>query len=182
MGYPVSSLTKISQAAYKPNFVEDDHSSRRRIAARAHSDLPAGCGAPGRHAGHGLRRKTPRLFGLAPCGVYPASELYSRSGALLPHLFTLTVPLRAWRYFLCGTCRPWSLDAPVPDVIRHTALRSSDFPPPEIALRYSGSDRPAACCLHHTQGGSTGSMRRDRGSPARHPAVVRSALRGLRME
>src|SRR6185437_6518310 len=64
-------VLKFQQAACKPNFVEDDHSSRRRIAARAHSDLPAGCGAPGRHAVCGLRRKTPRLFGLAPCGVYP---------------------------------------------------------------------------------------------------------------
>ena len=36
------------------------------------------------------------------------------------------------------------LDAHVPDVIRHTALRSSDFPPPaDSRLREaSGSDRP----------------------------------------
>jgi hypothetical protein len=34
------------------------------------------------------------------------------------------------------------LDARVPDVIRHTALRSSDFPPPACAKAHSGSDRP----------------------------------------
>jgi hypothetical protein len=35
-------------------------------------------------------------------------------------------------------------DARVPDVIRHTALWSSDFPLPANALaRLSGSDRPA---------------------------------------
>jgi len=36
------------------------------------------------------------------------------------------------------------LDARVPDVIRHTALRSSDFPLPEApaCARISGSDRP----------------------------------------
>jgi dUTP pyrophosphatase len=35
-----------------------------------------------------------------------------------------------------------SLKAHIPDVIRHTALRSSDFPPPEQACANSGSDRP----------------------------------------
>jgi len=36
-----------------------------------------------------------------------------------------------------------SLYAHVPDVIRHTALRSSDFPPPAVSVsRASGSDRP----------------------------------------
>jgi len=35
-----------------------------------------------------------------------------------------------------------SLEARIPDVIRHTALRSSDFPPPEFAEAESGSDRP----------------------------------------
>ena len=45
------------------------------------------------------------------CSVWglPCLRLYSRSGALLPHLFTLTLLLRAGRYFLCGTCRPEAL-------------------------------------------------------------------------
>jgi hypothetical protein len=52
-------------------------------------------GAPGRYAPAGIRvsLRVSSLFGLAPCGVYPASALYSRSGALLPHLFTLTAVL-----------------------------------------------------------------------------------------
>ena len=52
-------------------------------------------GAPGRHAtaGNWASLRSPSLFGLAPCGVYPASTLYSGSGALLPHLFTLTLVL-----------------------------------------------------------------------------------------
>jgi hypothetical protein len=72
------------------------------------SDLPGGfrcgglrhgrahVGAPGRHAtaGNWASLRSPSLFGLAPCGVYPASALYSGSGALLPHLFTLTPCLR----------------------------------------------------------------------------------------
>jgi hypothetical protein len=36
-----------------------------------------------------------------------------------------------------------SLEAHVPDVIRHTALRSSDFPPPVASHDETGSDRPA---------------------------------------
>ncbi len=100
----------------------DGHSSRRRIAAGAHqqptrkSPLNASLdtrrtlvGAPGRHAppGNWVSPEVPSLFGLAPCGVYPASTLYSASGALLPHLFTLTPSaLRpSWRYLLCGTSR-----------------------------------------------------------------------------
>ena len=48
-----------------------------------------------------------------------------------------------------AVCSLWhwpstGLDARVPDVIRHTALRSSDFPPPEpsACASDSGSDRP----------------------------------------
>ena len=61
----------------------------------------------------GLARTTPcrsrrpaPLFGLAPGGVYPATDV-GRRGALLPHLFTLTgMPegLRR-RYVFCGTFR-----------------------------------------------------------------------------
>jgi hypothetical protein len=127
--------------ACKPNSVVDGHSSRRRIAASARQQptrkfpLYAALaphrtlvGAPGRHA---LARRVPSLFGLAPCGVYPASPLYSGSGALLPHLFTLTsLPLGGEAVSSLWHLPSLSLDAQIPDVIRHTALRSSDFPPP----------------------------------------------------
>jgi hypothetical protein len=39
------------------------------------------------------------------------------------------------RFVLCCTGRPEALKPSVPDVIRHTALRSSDFPPPPDGLR-----------------------------------------------
>jgi hypothetical protein len=79
----------------------------------------------------GSARRVPSLFGLAPCGVYPASPLYSGSGALLPHLFTLTsLPLGGEAVSSLWHLPSLSLDAQIPDVIRHTALRSSDFPPP----------------------------------------------------
>ena len=105
-------------------------------------------------------RALPSLFGLAPCGVYPDPSPYGLSGALLPHHFTLTpAGLAVQAYLKSPSGGPpeggvaeavsflwhWpsmSLEAHVPDVIRHTALRSSDFPPPEPNLPDSGSDRP----------------------------------------
>ena len=101
----------------------------------------------------------PSLFGLAPCGVYLAPGVTAgavrsyRTISPLPRRWSCrngertrqAGPTRVLR-FQGG---PWpegqgvaeavsflwhwpsmSLDAHVPDVIRHTALRSSDFPPP----------------------------------------------------
>src|ERR1700760_395138 len=80
------------------------------------------------------------------CSVWglPCRRHCCRRGALLPHLFTLTAACAEAGCFLLHLPSP-SLDAWVPDVIRHTALRSSDFPPPLDARGASGSDRPAAC-------------------------------------
>ena len=145
------------QTACKPNSVEDGHSSRRRITAalqqptrrfrRPPFQVATRLGAPGRHALAAVGQAANSLP-IWSCSVWglPCPRLYSRGGALLPHLFTLT--RRFWRlavYFLWH----WpssGLEAGIPDVIRHTALRSSDFPPPLDPLaRASGSDHPAAC-------------------------------------
>jgi len=95
------------------------------------------------------------------CSVWglPCLTLYSGSGALLPHLFTLTPARR--KQASCGmpdslakaqvaeavsSLWHWpsrSLDAAIPDVIRHTALRSSDFPPLISLHSETSSDRPA---------------------------------------
>ncbi len=83
------------------------------------------------------------------CSVWglPCPRLYSRRGALLPHLFTLT--RRFWRlavYFLWH----WpssGLEAGIPDVIRHTALRSSDFPLPKC-FHTSAATAQLACKLY----------------------------------
>lgn len=62
------------------------------------------------------------LFGLATSGVYPAVECYHPHGALLPHPFTLTDKAGGLlSVALVVGSRP-------PDVIRHSALCSSDFP------------------------------------------------------
>jgi hypothetical protein len=85
------------------------------------------------------------LFGLAPCGVYHAASLTRcpvrsyRTFSPLPHLLR-----DAAVYFLLHW--PSSrLEATVPDVIRHTALRSPDFPPPPGSeLREAAIIRPPA--------------------------------------
>ena len=133
------------------------------------SDLPGGFGmSRNRLAASG--RCATRAWFLAPvslpiwsCSVWglPCLKPYGLSGALLPHLFTLTHCMEQpfgrihWDTPGCplswaakAVCFLWhwpstGLEARVPDVIRHTALRSSDFPPPARRLLAStGSDRP----------------------------------------
>ena len=133
------------------------------------SDLPGGFGsslsrlsASGRCAAlHDSMQTLPSLFGLAPCGVYPAPGV--TAGAVRSYRTISPLP-RRWSFRNGGCTRQagqlgycvsrvalarhedgggvagavsflwhWpsmSLHAHVPDVIRHTALRSSDFPPP----------------------------------------------------
>ncbi len=118
--------------------------------------------APGRHRTRVMLR-TRASLPIWSCSVWglPCLRRYRRSGALLPHHFTLTPAGLAVQAYLKGPsgCPPergvaeavsflwhWpstGLEARVPDVIRHTALRSSDFPPPADWFRQvSGSDRP----------------------------------------
>ena len=157
-----------SKRACKPNSVVCGHSSRRRVAADAHQ-------RPTRRFRHLLeppvayRADTLRGLVLAACASLPiwscsvwglpCLPLYSGSGALLPHLFTLTPTRR--KQASCGmpgslakaqvaeavsSLWHWpsrSLDAAIPDVIRHTALRSSDFPPLISPCSETSSDRPA---------------------------------------
>src|SRR2546425_8710858 len=74
-----------------------------------------------------LQRPNPRaragnpialLFGLAPGGVYRADAVTRAAGELLPHRFTLTVPLTRRRFAFCGTgpwgCPPWRLASTLP--------------------------------------------------------------------
>ena len=62
------------------------------------------------------------LFGLASDGVYICHLCYQRCGELLPRLSTLALK-KVW--FISVAL---ALESPPPDVIRHPALRSSDFP------------------------------------------------------
>ena len=76
------------------------------------------------------------LFGLAPGGVYLATDCYQPRGALLPHHFTLTRRLSGGMLSvaLAVGSRP-------PGVTWRPALWSPDFPPP--ASRDANSDCPA---------------------------------------
>ena len=104
------------ESACKPGSVEDNHSSGTYVAIR-------------------LKRPTrelrgPRivpLFGLAPSGVFRATECYHQRGALLPHLFTLT---RLSKKDVGGIFSvALSVDSRLPGVTWHSAQWSPDFPP-----------------------------------------------------
>ena len=67
------------------------------------------------------------LFGLAPGGVYHATDCYQPRGALLPHPFTLT---GAHQERLGGLLSAaLVVDSHPPGVTWHPALWSPDFPP-----------------------------------------------------
>ena len=82
-------LKKQAEADHKPNFVslfcyqkkDDDHSSW--ISVTRYLQRPT--------RKHGRAALNTSLFGLAPSGVYIASPVARRTGALLPHRFTLTL-------------------------------------------------------------------------------------------
>ena len=105
------------------------------------------------------------------CSVWglPCPRPHSRSGALLPHHFTLTPartgspgePFKPFRVALLrGVAEAVSflwhwpsvnLKAHIPDVIRHTALRSSDFPPPKARVgKTSAATARSSCHLKCT--------------------------------
>jgi hypothetical protein len=157
-----ASSSKLLQTARKPNFVLDDHSSRPAITDRLQQPtrkfrnctLPLGASGRCAPAAWEERCRTPCLFGLAPCGVYHAVRLTPhpvrsyRTFSPLPAALVLSNA--AGGIFSVALAVEMPSQASLPDVIRHTALRSSDFPPPantllEIQSNEAGSDRPAAC-------------------------------------
>src|SRR3984885_9679654 len=104
---------------------------------------PPGRIGPIRSSPPGEKRRDPCLFGLAPCGVYPAAVITAR--AVRSYRTFSPLPQAAYGFTEVNhqleavhslLHLPSSrLEATVPDVIRHTALRSSDFPPPLNARR-----------------------------------------------
>ncbi len=101
-----------------------------------------------------------RLLPLESAASIPAYLVLLRVGfTLRPRLrgarCALTAPFHPYLPLACASglavrsLLHWpsrGLEPSVPDVIRHTALRSSDFPPPRDTLTGAhGSDHPAAC-------------------------------------
>ena len=146
-----------------------DHSSRPRIAATAHSDLPASLAhRAGTRGTFASEDSFSRLFGLAPCGVYHAACI--TAGAVRSYRTFSPLPFAAlgagffacaWKHAPCWRMAVSSLwhwpsrrlDAPVPGVTRHTAPRSPDFPPPYAQVRTAAIARPA-CSVHYTSPGA----------------------------
>jgi hypothetical protein len=130
--HPAGAVIGFGKRTCKPNSVVCGHSSRRRVAADAHQRPTRRFQSCLSHfAASGRCRAAARLRQSASlpiwsCSVWglPCLRHYCRSGALLPHLFTLTArslvpesgpgaprlstkPER--RYVLCGTGRPRAL-------------------------------------------------------------------------
>ena len=80
--------------------------------------------------GRGGRASYILLFGLAPDGVYRASDVTIGTGALLPHRFTCTTPKRCSLLSVA-----LSIASPLLGVIQHPALWSPDFPHPDLSER-----------------------------------------------
>jgi len=162
--------------ACKPNSVrrsiewQGDHSSRPNIAARLQRPTrklwrtePARsrrsfCSTPS--CAEPKERRDPPLFGLAPCGVCPAAAIAGgavrsyRTFSPLPRRLRSRKPIARVKITGGAVCSLWhfpltALDGRPPDVIRHTALWSSDFPLPTCAAgtdvhrSQAGSDHPA---------------------------------------
>ena len=148
------------QATRKPNSVLGDHSSRRIIAdalqqptrrfrpGTAKAAPSPRLSVPGRYASDGLRRsrRVPAYLVLLRVG-------FTKPPTLLPARCALTAPFHPYLQQLAplqAVCflLHWPssrLNATVPDVIRHTALWSSDFPPPRHHHRVSAAiARPPA--------------------------------------
>ena len=164
---------RFGKRTHKPNSVYAVIPLGAALPRTLISDLPGGfdtcsnrLAASGRCAA-GVWLLAPASLPIWSCSVWglPCHSHYWLRGALLPHLFTLTTAwsTTAWRRPLdsskglphavvlhaMAVCFLWhwpstGLEARVPDVIRHTALRSSDFPLPATpaCARISGSDRP----------------------------------------
>ena len=94
---------------------------------------------------HGRVALNAPLFGLAPDGVYLASDVAAEPGELLPHPFTLTCQGR--RTSLCGTypCgHPrWTLSSVTPYGARTFLHRMNRQRPPELLQ----PNRPTAAVI-----------------------------------
>ncbi len=131
----------------------------RAVSPRRFSNLP------GRHAGRALcvLRRTPALFGLAPCEVCRAGLLPGSRCALTapfhPYLILLITPQS--KKLLCGEPRSrghrrylsvaLSVGSRRPAVNWHTALWSPDFPPPALRLAAVVWPTPAGIIAALTQ-------------------------------
>src|SRR6185437_7848681 len=114
---------------------------------------PPGRIGPIRSAPPGEERRDPCLFGLAPCGVYPATTITGRAVRSYRTFSPLPSSLaRGWRYVLCCTSRPEVLKPPSRTLSGTLPCGVRTFLPRSTPCGPSGSDHPAACnpeCTAH---------------------------------
>jgi hypothetical protein len=73
----------------------------------------------------------PFLFGLAPCVVCPARCIAAAAVRSYRTFSPLPAPVKMRAVYFLWHFPSNGLESALPDVIRHTALWSSDFPLPE---------------------------------------------------
>ena len=144
---PRGCTQQFGRGTCKPNSVLCGHSSRRRVTADTHQRPtrkfrqllePPGRIGPIRNASPALDSHFPPYLVLLRVGFTLPSALRSKRCALTApfHPYLKVSPLEQ---ILAAVSFLWhwpsvSLNAHIPDVIRHTALRSSDFPLPAAWL------------------------------------------------
>src|SRR5262249_26261529 len=120
-------------SAFALRLQRDDHSSS--------PDITGGIQQPTRMRERAVRSAS--LFGLAPCGVWPATPVARRAGRSYRTFSPLprrrSCELRRGGMFSV----PLSVGSPRPGVTRRIALRSSDFPLPLALHPPSPSRAPA---------------------------------------
>jgi hypothetical protein len=155
------------QPTCKPNSVRRGSRPHDRVLRRDdHSSSPGiadGIQQPTRKRQTGRLIPLARgasLFGLAPCGVLPATSVTSRavrSYRTFSPLPRRSSPGEAWRAKAGGMFSvPLSVGLPRPGITRHTALWSSDFPllralRPKTVTRSSGHPIDCNSSLSHAR-------------------------------
>ena len=184
-------VEKASQPTRKPNSVcrgppepfgsarvrRDDHSSRPGIARGL--QRPTRRLRTGRPiAAPANRNRGAALFGLAPCGVLPATDV--TAGAV--RSYRTFSPLPSSTHAKSGGIFsvPLSVRLLCPGVTRRTALRSSDFPPAFAVGFGAASSRLPHCCPYESRR-SSGRLRPEQLSLAasQFPCAARDLTRHL---
>jgi hypothetical protein len=113
------------------------------------SDLPEGWAhRAGTHGRQQLALRACHSLPIWSCSVWglPCPAHYCASGALLPHLFTLTLALRPGRYVLCCTFRLTGLNPPSRTLSGTLLCGVRTFLP---LLAKTAIIRPGISCFHY---------------------------------
>jgi hypothetical protein len=98
------------------------------------------------------RSALPPLFGLAPGGVYPAASVAGNAVRSYRTFSPLPESVRTRAVYFLWHFPSNGLESALPDVIRHTALWSSDFPlsaSPPFPVKTRKATVRSSCQLDH---------------------------------